>query len=443
MNTPAAEGSGVDLLKAKAMLLLRRERELFDMRVAADRVETWLSVFHSLSEMLDAGDRDAILSRCSDLLVEQLGFGVVIVFRMSDDGDKLRPECIRPRSRLVEPVPLGGDLAVTLRANRHGSLDSSGDGVLAQIAHATGLEKLFWFCFPVGKESHYVLVAGFPQNSAPFHTLSASDEGHFVMMGNHLAALLSNSELVEELAAANDELRANGDQLAALVRSKDQFVASVSHELRTPLTVVMGLAEELAARRGLLDDCDVTEYLETIVDQSHDVAHIVEDLLAAARADSGTLTVHCETVDLDAEVAAIMRTGSLHGEAGHRIQVSPGTARAWADPSRVRQIIRNLVVNAVRYGGDHIVVATGSRLDSALVAVTDDGAGLRLEDAARIFEPYYRASRETVQPGSVGLGLAVSRKLANLMAGDVTYQRVGQETVFELSLPNALGEDAP
>jgi signal transduction histidine kinase len=76
------------------------------------------------------------------------------------------------------------------------------------------------------------------------------------------------------------------------------------------------------------------------------------------------------------------------------------------------------------------------------VTVTDDGAGLRVDDAARIFEPYYRASRETVQPGSVGLGLAVSRKLANLMAGDVTYQRVGDETVFELSLPNAVGRDA-
>ncbi len=108
---------------------------------------------------------------------------------------------------------------------------------------------------------------------------------------------------------------------------------------------------------------------------------------------------------------------------------------AWADPARARQIIRNLLTNAVRYGGESIRVRSARHNGKVLVSVMDDGPGIPEEQREAIFEPYHRAHRLGTQPESVGLGLTVSRQLARLMAGDLTYRFDGDRSIFELVLP--------
>jgi signal transduction histidine kinase len=108
-----------------------------------------------------------------------------------------------------------------------------------------------------------------------------------------------------------------------------------------------------------------------------------------------------------------------------------------ADPLRVRQIIRNLLTNAMRFGGPEVVVELGREDDAVCVRVKDNGPGPSPEVAERIFEPYVRTLDAVTTPRSIGLGLAVARHLALLMDGDIRFVRRDGWTEFELKLPPA------
>ncbi len=222
-------------------------------------------------------------------------------------------------------------------------------------------------------------------------------------------------------------------RLEELVRSKDEFVASVSHEVRTPLTAVVGLAQELRDGWDGLSPQEARELVELVAAQAVEVANIVEDLLVAARADIGKIVVVPR--ELDVREQAVQVVSALPAAARRRVEVGDASARAWADPTRVRQVLRNLITNAVRYGGERIQVTVRQDEDRVRVVVCDDGRGIPQEDWERIFEPYYRLGWN--EPASVGLGLTVSRQLARLMAGDLVYGYLDGRSVFELTLPAA------
>ncbi|NIA23977.1 MAG: hypothetical protein GWP04_00240 [Gammaproteobacteria bacterium] len=223
------------------------------------------------------------------------------------------------------------------------------------------------------------------------------------------------------------QLRSSNAKLSALVLSKDQFIAAVSHELRTPLTAVVGLARELTQREFHRDER--IEFQDIIAVQASEVSNIVEDLLVAARRDVG-ITVHperCHLPDLLHTVAsAIPVPISMTFE---------DQLEAFADPLRLRQVIRNLLTNAQRYGGKHIELEAASNNETITIEVRDDGPGIEGIDAERIFQAYETASTIVAQPASIGLGLSVARTLARLMGGDVRHRRDDGWTVFSLEVP--------
>jgi signal transduction histidine kinase len=224
-------------------------------------------------------------------------------------------------------------------------------------------------------------------------------------------------------------------RLEELVESKDRFVATISHELRTPLSAVLGFAEELKNQASSLDPLDATEILELIAEQSRDMADMVEDLLVAARAEIGTVSISPEVVYLRAQAeAAVVALGS---PGAMTFDVVGGPGKAWVDPTRTRQIIRNLLTNAVRYGGSEVVIqaATNEAMNTTTLTVRDSGRPLEREQWERIFEPYERSRDRDTAPDSVGLGLSVSRQLARLMGGDLVYRGDEGDSVFELTVP--------
>ena len=224
------------------------------------------------------------------------------------------------------------------------------------------------------------------------------------------------------------------DQMASLVRSKDEFLASVSHELRTPLTAVFGSAEVLSQEWDQLPSEDRLELVGYIASESRDLAHIVEDLLVAARADIGNLTVKVQPMDVRSEVEAALQ--AVRSDADERgVDLESVQGRVVADPLRFRQIVRNLLTNAFRYGGSQVTLHTKPVDGFLVLAVNDDGKGVPLEQREAIFEPYHRAHIAHGVPGSVGLGLTVARQLALLMDGDLSYIRSGAVSTFELRLP--------
>ena len=222
-------------------------------------------------------------------------------------------------------------------------------------------------------------------------------------------------------------------RLEELIEAKDEFVASVSHELRTPLTAVVGLAQELRDRGETFSAQERSEFVDIIASQSTEVGNIVEDLLVAARADIGKVSISPRPMNLLTEVESTV--GALDEREKERVEILGRRVLAWADPTRVRQILRNLLTNAVRYGGEHIQVEVGERDGMSVVSVSDDGEGIAPSERENIFRPYHHGRGEQSQPASVGLGLTVSKQLAQLMGGELTYRYEEIQSIFELSLP--------
>ena len=225
------------------------------------------------------------------------------------------------------------------------------------------------------------------------------------------------------------------ERLEQAIRSKDDFLASVSHELRTPLTAVMGFGQILQDEAGALSEEERSELLETIVRQAADLTNIVNDLLVAARNDTGTLHIALVPVTLRAQAAQALE--AFEQEQVGAIEVTGDFLRAVGDPHRVRQIIRNLISNALRYGGPNVRIDVLPGANTARVLVCDSGPPIPEKDRERIFEQYERAHDVRGVAESLGLGLAISRQLANRMGGDLAYRYDKGESIFELSLPRA------
>lgn len=221
------------------------------------------------------------------------------------------------------------------------------------------------------------------------------------------------------------------------VEARDQLVAAVSHELRTPLTGILGLSEELLNRHDNLDATETSEFTRLIVEQSREMSYIIDDLLVAARVNAGSLTLRMEPIDAGEEITRVLEMVNVHLPSNRTITVEGPSATLLADRVRFRQIVRNLVNNATRYGGDETHISITLSDESAAISITDDGGNLDVEDAEAVFDPYFTAHEPHAVPGSVGLGLPVSRTLARLMDGDVTCTVESGTTRFDLSLPLA------
>jgi signal transduction histidine kinase len=226
------------------------------------------------------------------------------------------------------------------------------------------------------------------------------------------------------------EREAARDRLTHLVQSKDDFVAAVSHELRTPLTAVLGFAEELCSGFDTFDPTEIGELAQTIATESMELAHLVEDLLVAARVDMDRVRVDLGPVDVRREMESVR---SLLG-ADVDIESAEDCILAWGDAFRVRQIIRNLLTNAKRYGGDTVQARIVARDGTVEVTVRDNGPGIPAASRERIFLPFQQAHGHPGRSGSIGLGLSVSKQLAQLMGADLAYAFTDGWSVFTLTL---------
>lgn len=234
-------------------------------------------------------------------------------------------------------------------------------------------------------------------------------------------------------------------RLQDLARAKDQFLASVSHELRTPLTSVLGFAQLLRDSKTELSEAERATMIANVASEAADLSSIIDDLLVSARSELNSLALTRVPVSLRAQVAQVLET--VEGSSGQSC-VFAGTGKglvAEGDPGRVRQIIRNLITNAGRYGGDNVEIRFGSDEETRAVylEVADDGPGVADDEWERIFEPYHRAHDSVTQPAAIGIGLSVARQLARLMEGDLAYRRENGWSVFRLTLPAVESHPVP
>jgi signal transduction histidine kinase len=230
-------------------------------------------------------------------------------------------------------------------------------------------------------------------------------------------------------------------------RIKDEFVAMVSHELRTPLTSIAGFADTLVESWRDLPPDEVDEFLGIISRQSVYLGDLVEDVLVIPRLESDRLRFHPELFDLGDLLGDVSKMVFPTGGRKSAVVTVPDGVRVRADRRRVQQVIRNLMENARKYGGDQVMVEGFVLGDQYLLVISDNGPGVPDEETQRVFENFEQVSKgDSREATGIGLGLPIARRLARAMGGEVWYERrfpTGARFCFSLPLRRraVVGED--
>jgi PAS domain S-box-containing protein len=224
---------------------------------------------------------------------------------------------------------------------------------------------------------------------------------------------------------------------------KSEFVSNVSRELRSPLTSIYGFAETLMRDDVLFGEEERTTFLSYIASEAGRLTAIVDRLLAVARLDSGDLQVQLSPTDVGAVVAEVVAAAkqSLALD-GHELalELPPEPLTVDADRDKLRQIVMDLVENAVKYSpnGGPVRVSALRRDDSVEVSVEDEGIGIPQAEQTRIFAKFYRAEGDgrDLASGGTGLGLFIAKELLAAMRGRIwVSSREGEGSTFSFSLP--------
>lgn len=234
------------------------------------------------------------------------------------------------------------------------------------------------------------------------------------------------------------------EDLTELSRVQQRFVADVSHELRTPLTTIRMAASVLDDQRESLPE-GVHRTVELLSAQVTRFELLLTELLEISRFDAGAAVLEANREDLDALVMrAVDDVRPLAAARGCLLDVRPAGhgMRAVVDARRVDRVLRNLLTNAIEHGEGHpVLVQTGSNDEAVAVVVQDHGRGISPEDAARVFDRFWRADPSRARTlGGTGLGLSISVEDAHLHHGWLqAWGQVGEGAVFRLTLPRRPG----
>jgi two-component system phosphate regulon sensor histidine kinase PhoR len=229
---------------------------------------------------------------------------------------------------------------------------------------------------------------------------------------------------------------------------KSDFVATVSHELRTPLAAVYGAAMTLRRADVELDVERRTRLLSVIASESDRLARIVDQVLAASRLEAGTFALSLERCDPAPLAFEVVEAARTHLPEGVTVDLAPGDGlpQIAADPDMVRQVLANLVENAVKYSpaGGRVYVSLEPHEGRVLFAVRDEGLGIPLREQERIFEKFFRLDPNLTRGvGGTGLGLYICRELVRRMGGRIwVASRESEGSTFFFELP-AAGEEEP
>ncbi len=253
------------------------------------------------------------------------------------------------------------------------------------------------------------------------------------LLGRLVATAVQNIRAYEAERETVDELR----RLSAL---RADFVSLVSHELRSPMAAVIGAARTLQERWRELSPEQRASFLALIGDETSRLATLIGDVLDTSRIEAGTFSYSFSDVDLAELVRDTVATARVgQDEVEVKAKTPDRLARVRGDRERLRQVLINLVDNAVKYSppGDEVEVSAWSDDGRVCVAVRDHGPGIPREQQGLIFEKFGRASVGGGKPGT-GLGLFIARSIAEAHGGSLAVRSApGQGATFTLELPLA------
>ncbi len=289
------------------------------------------------------------------------------------------------------------------------------------------------------EESLYFSLKAIP------HDEEKTGDGLLLILENTTYASMLEQQLVQdrnELRLAKDVLSNANDELSKLNRLKSLFLSIAAHDLRSPLTAMRGYAE--LARKSLLPDIkpDVAEYLSIIQSLVDTQSRLISDFLDLDIIEQGKLKMRFEPCNLNvlvADVVQVMNTVARRKNVVIQTKFNGAPPSIHADPDRIRQILFNLLGNAVKYTneGDHVEVETKNDENAVQFIVSDHGQGVPEADIPYLFDIYHRTEEaKQSKTKGLGLGLFIVKSLVDLHHGQITVaSQLGKGTTFAVSIP--------
>jgi signal transduction histidine kinase len=441
---------GVALVVIGALLfVLRKERklrrvstELVDERVLSAALSNRLTEISALSEIgkavnttLDLDDVLAlIISSANDLLGGTEGS----IMLLDDEKDELRVVSYQgPHVELVMKgrTTVGQGIAGTVARDREPML-IQGDDVPRSAGRAARDRKInSAMCVPLIRQDDLLGVLNLSE-TAGLKRFSQHDLSALGLFADHAAIAIGNAKMYEAE-------REHVARLEELDRMKSDFVATVSHELKTPLTAIIGAAKTLSKRGPSMTPDQQSLFMDMIERQGNRLLRLVEDVLTAARMETGQQSMKREHLDLRSLGDAV-RDELLLTDGGKdrtiAIVTEPERPHVWGDRTGVQQMMVNLVENALKYSpADKPVTMTLVELPrESVIEVSDEGRGMDKKQLDDIFERFRQLdSSSTRTVGGFGLGLYIVKNLVNGHGGDIEVESEPERgTTFRIRLPN-------
>jgi len=277
--------------------------------------------------------------------------------------------------------------------------------------------------------------------------------GAYAMLSVGAAAVVScvGAYLVEQRGRLIDEQTASLREMNRVMREagvkKDEFLASVSHELRTPLNVVLGYIDLLLDHSfGPLEPAQ-RDVLHRITKNASNLSHLINDLIDLSRIEAGRLKVEIGRVDLNTlftDLRGVMEVLLNGHDVTFTATVAPGCAWVQADPDRLKQIVSNLLVNAVKFTEHGTITLHAAAAPNTMVAISVADTGIGIPPAAHraIFEPFRQVHDRSRRVPGAGIGLSISSRLAHLMGGSLEVaSEAGEGSRFTLTVPAIVAEN--
>jgi signal transduction histidine kinase len=414
--------------------------DLFVARRTAEARQTRMTFLTNVAQTVAGEVADTrILDRFLELGKEIYPMISLLLYRPLPDGSSLRLEAATGRGIEAfdedrrRPVGTGHPCGLTFRDGYPRS--SAVNRILAEasarkFADDHGITHVLYL--PLLAAGRVVGVLATTTTSEP--TLATEEVDLLTQVGSLLGGAVFLSQLVREL----DEQRAVAVEASRL---KSEFLANTSHELRTPLTAILGFLR-LVIDGAVAEPEKQREFLQIAHESAEKLLTIINDVLDLAKIEAGRLEVHRAPVQVHKvlEDIEVLFHHQMKGQ-GLSFTVERPSNRLvlWADPDRTVQILTNLVSNAIKFTprGGSITIACAADSGDVTFTVRDTGSGIPPDELTRIFESFYQIDGSTTrQHGGTGLGLTISRRLAELMGGSLDLESEGadQGTTARLGL---------
>jgi signal transduction histidine kinase len=406
---------------------LRRSRDFVALLNAPLQLEKLLDrALRAMMSQTDALAGAIFLSRAKGGLELVVSQGALAGAFLDEDGSTpscLHEACRRGEPQVVEGLPEGSPLARECPEGR----------VLLcmPILFQQRLEAALLLALKQAPEPDLVDFVGHASSELAIAVANAR-------------ALVAAERLARELERRNIALMQQRDQLLEVSRLKSEFLANISHELRTPLNAILGYAELMSDGVYGAVNPEQVQSLAGVNESASSLLTLIDQILDLSKVEAGRMKVRMKEVDLNHLVREVVgMSAALTNNRPYDVteQRPEGPLRVRTDPTMVRQILVNLVSNAIKFTkeGSVELVAQETDTDDVLVAVRDTGIGIRPEHLEVIFDEFRQVDgSSTRQHGGTGLGLAISKKFASLLGGDIQVQSTpGKGSSFTLVLYKA------